>query len=190
MKFENSPKNEPWIIYGIQGVDISYVSMLKCAKIIFFLFSSRLFWFLTFDLFAIVQSPGIHLPSSRDRANNINKVFIDSISNTWASNANVIAFDFFMSCNLIDLAIGTNQQKHFNNTNYLIIDIDEWCWIRHFLYQLLSIVLFVLDGVFVSILIVSNSFYFTFKISIWQINLCFKAILTSWFTIHTQFICV
>lgn len=24
-KFENSPKNEPWIIYGIQGVDTSYV---------------------------------------------------------------------------------------------------------------------------------------------------------------------
>lgn len=29
-KFENSPKNEPWIIYGIQGIDGSYVSGDKC----------------------------------------------------------------------------------------------------------------------------------------------------------------
>lgn len=27
-KFDNNPKNEPWIVYGIQGVDISYVSIL------------------------------------------------------------------------------------------------------------------------------------------------------------------
>lgn len=70
--------------------------------------------------------PGSHLPSSRDRANSINKVFTDTITGAWAKNANVIAFDFFMSCNLIDLTIGANIQKHFNNTNYLIIDINAW----------------------------------------------------------------
>lgn len=75
--------------------------------------------------FFVRQTPGLHLPSSRDRANAINKVFTDAISSAWATNANVVAYDFFMSCNLIDLAIGTNLQKHFNNTPYLIIDIDE-----------------------------------------------------------------
>lgn len=25
-KFENSPKSEPWTIYGIQGLDVTYVS--------------------------------------------------------------------------------------------------------------------------------------------------------------------
>lgn len=72
------------------------------------------------------QTPGLHLPTSRERADSINKVFTDKISGAFAKNANVVAFDFFTSCNLIDLAIGTNIQKHFNNTNYLIIDISEW----------------------------------------------------------------
>lgn len=76
-------------------------------------------------LLFFLQTPGLHLPTSRERADSINKVFMDGISGAWAKNANVVAFDFFMSCNLIDLAIGANIQKHFNNTNYLIIDITE-----------------------------------------------------------------
>lgn len=48
-KFENSPLLEPWIIYGIQGVDTSYVSTLS-FEIHFFLLlllflSSCLFMF-------------------------------------------------------------------------------------------------------------------------------------------------
>lgn len=33
-KFENSPKNEPWVIDGIQGVDVSYVSSLFVHRIL------------------------------------------------------------------------------------------------------------------------------------------------------------
>lgn len=35
-KFENSPKNDPWIIYGIQGVDTSYVSIERSDDFICF----------------------------------------------------------------------------------------------------------------------------------------------------------
>lgn len=69
--------------------------------------------------------PGHLLPSSRHRSDRINQLILDTISGAWAMSANVVALDFFMSSNLIDLAIGANLQKHFNNSQYLVFDIEE-----------------------------------------------------------------
>lgn len=68
---------------------------------------------------------GLHLPSARERVSTINRTFSQLLSGAWSMTANVVAFDFFLSSNLIDTAVHANQQKTINNTNYVIIHIDE-----------------------------------------------------------------
>lgn len=118
-KIENSPQNVSWIFFGIQGVDASYVSNERHFFSIFDTLMNNNWWLLIF------QSPGLHLPSARERANSINRNISKWLSGVWSLNANVVALDYFCGTNLIDIAVNANLQKRTNNSQYLVLDIND-----------------------------------------------------------------
>lgn len=80
----------------------------------------------------LFQSPGLHLPSARERANSINRNISRWLSGVWGLNANVVALDYFCGSNLVDIAVNANLQKRSNSSQYLIIDINEWIQFKQF----------------------------------------------------------
>lgn len=118
-EFENSPQNASWVLFGIQGVDASYVSN-KRKKLHA---SDKRNW--PSEKWIVFQSPGLHLPSARERANSINRNVSNWLSGIWGLSANVVALDYFCGSNLIDIAVSANLQKRSNNSDYIIIQINE-----------------------------------------------------------------
>lgn len=57
----------------------------------------------------------------------MNKIINTRLGGPWSLKANVVAIDFFMSTNLIDIAIHINRHKSFelNEKKYIHFDIQN-----------------------------------------------------------------
>lgn len=72
------------------------------------------------------QSSDEKMKEPGERAAEINSKVIPMLGGPWSWGANVVALDYFMSTNLIDIAIHTNQNKIINlrqNNNMTVVEI-------------------------------------------------------------------
>lgn len=60
------------------------------------------------------------MPSTRDRADKINLQMLPIIGGPLSIHCNVISVDFFLSTNIVDVAIYTNLHKNVNRNNNLL----------------------------------------------------------------------
>uniref|UniRef100_A0A336KCN0 CSON007042 protein n=1 Tax=Culicoides sonorensis TaxID=179676 RepID=A0A336KCN0_CULSO len=75
---------------------------------------------------ATSYTTGEKMKSPGERASEINAKVMPMLGGPWSWNANVVALDYVMSTNLIDMAIHTNQNKIINykqNNNMTVVEI-------------------------------------------------------------------
>lgn len=75
-------------------------------------------------LFFFFKNNGQKLTTTRERANQLNKNLSIWLGGPWSLSANVVAVDYFMSTNLIDIAIYTNRHKSYERNGNQLIHFD------------------------------------------------------------------